>query len=285
MPLASNLAADFATIMRVKLVADPRAFQRAPIGSCVAGATYLMWCAARDLVGSLQWGIPSDRDVRDMFALMDFLEHPSLARTGSVLMDCRDIQRVDADIMIGFVERARTQLPRWSPRIAAQAVIVPAGVGGILLAGGLPLLAPTHPFRFVSTLDDAVAFLGHPGVRAAHAEACAIATTVQGTLALVARARSAIAADLIGASVEGCALALAVSGRTLQRELARAGTSFSDELRRARVAAANDELRLGDAKFDVIATRTGFGTSSRMNEALRRELGATARELRDRHRR
>lgn len=266
-------------------MADLRAFQRAPIGNCVAGATYLVWCAADDLVGSFQWGIPADRDVREMFALMDFIDHPSLARTGCVLMDCRDIQRVDADIMISFVDLARQHLPRWSPRISAQAVIVPAGVGGILLAGGLPLLAPTHRFRFVSTLEDAVAFLGHPKVRAAYADARAIATTVQGTFALVARVRSAIAADLVGASVQTCALDLAVSGRTLQRELTRAGTSFTDELRRARVAAANEHLRLGDTKLDVIAKRTGFGNSSRMNEALRRELGATARELRERARR
>ncbi|MGE5185492.1 MAG: helix-turn-helix transcriptional regulator [Acidobacteriota bacterium] len=269
----------------MKLVADPREFQRAPIGSCVAGATYLIWCAAPDLAGSLQWGVTDDRDVREMIALMDFIRHPSLAPTGCVLMDCHDIERVDTDVMVGFIELAREWLPKWSPRIAAQAVIVPEGVAGILIAGALPLLAPTHRFRFASTLDDALAFLAHPGARAAHAEAAAIATTVRGTAALVARLRSAIAADLVDASLEACATQLAVSVRTLQRELARADTSFSDELRRARVAAASELLQLSDVKLEAIATRVGFGTSSRMNEALRRELGVTARELRDRARR
>jgi transcriptional regulator GlxA family with amidase domain len=94
-----------------------------------------------------------------------------------------------------------------------------------------------------------------------------------------------IAVDLVEASVERCATALAVSVRTLQRELTRAGTSFSDELRRARVAAAGELLRLADTKLEAIAARVGFGSSARMNEALRRELGVTARELRDRARR
>lgn len=269
----------------MKVVADPREFQRAPVGSCVAGATYLIWCAAPDLAGSLQWGVPDDRDVREMIALLDFIRHPSLAATGSVLMDCRDIERVDPDVMVGFVDLAREWLPRWSPRIASQAVIVPDGIAGILLAGALPLLAPSHPFRFVPTLDDALAFLAHPGARAAYDEASAIASTARGTAALVARLRAAIAGDLVDASVERCATTLAVSARTLQRELARAGTSFSDELRRVRVAAASELLRLGDGKLEAVAARVGFGTSSRMNEALRRELGLTARELRDRARR
>ena len=79
----------------------------------------------------------------------------------------------------------------------------------------------------------------------------------------------------MNASLDGCAAALGLSGRTLQRELHRRDTSFSDELRRARVAAAGQLLRMTDLKMEAIAQRVGFGTASRMSAMLRRELSAT----------
>ena len=264
------------------LQTDHQRFQSHPIGNCVAGGTYLIWCAAPDLVGSIQWGIPDERDVREMVELIDFIRHPDLAPKGLVLMDCSDIERVDPDILVGLIPQLREVLPHWSPRIERHAVVVPDGLAGILLAGPLPMLAPSHHFRFVPTLDEALAFLNHPAARAAHDEARALAETVRGTATLVVRLRAALAADLVEATLDRCAAAIAVSTRTLQRELAHAGTSFSDELRRARVAAAKELLRLGGAKHDAIAAQVGFGNSSRMNAALRRELGTTASELRSR---
>ena len=75
-----------------------------------------------------------------------------------------------------------------------------------------------------------------------------------------------------------------MSTRTLQRELHQLATSFSDELRRVRIATAELLLAQTDLKIEAIATQVGFGTASRMSATLRRELNVTASELRaERH--
>lgn len=269
----------------VRRVGDREEFLRSPIGHAVTGATYLIWCHAPDLAGSIQWGTPTERDVGEMIAVMDFIHHRAVAPTGCVLMDCRDIESVDGDVLLGFAERARELLVVWSPRIRGQAVVVPRGLAGILLAGALPSLSPTHPIRFVAEVDDAFDFLDHPQARAAYAAATALAAEVRGGSVLVTRLRAAFERDLTSPRVEACAAALGLSVRTLQRELREVGTSFSDEVRRARVATAAELLRLSDLKIDAIAARVGLGTASRLTAALRRELGMTASELRVRARR
>lgn len=269
----------------MKLALQSHEFLRAPVGACIAGPTYLMWCAAPDLVGTIQWGTPEERDVHDMLAIADAILRSSwLAPAGCLLMDCSEIERVDPDVMVAVAASVRDLLPRWSPRILRHAVVVPSDVRGILLSGALPMVAPSHAFQFSPNLDSALTFLGHAGGAEAHAAASEIANQVRGSSRLVSRLREVLLRDLVEASVDRSAMALGLSPRTLQRELARCGTSFSDELRRARVGVARDLLVTSDAKVESIAARVGFGSASRMSVALRRELGATAGELRERAR-
>jgi AraC-like DNA-binding protein len=256
-------------------------FGDSPIGTHVVGRTFVIWCAARDLIGTIQWGSHDERDMRELLALMDVVRHPTLAPAACVLMDMHAIESVDAEIMLRFVALARDLLPRWSPHIARQAVIVPGGLTGVLLAGPLPLLGPTHPFKFVATAEAAFEFLDHPAAAAAHGEMVRIAMAARGAVELAERLRRVLAGDLAGATLERAASLLGTSARSLQRELRTRGTSFTTELRRARVAAAAELLRLDrDTKAETIAVRIGFGSSSRMAAALRRELGVTAAALR-----
>jgi AraC-like DNA-binding protein len=261
---------------------DTDEFLAAPIGRYVVGRTFVAWCATHDLVGTTQWGEPDESDVRAMIQLMDIVDHPELAATGCVLMDCREIERVALDVLMLFVEHARRSLERWASRITRQAVIIPHGLRGLLLAAPLPLLSPGYPFRFAVDLDDAIAFLEHPDAHVMLAEIDAIAASARGVAPMLARLRAVLARDLVGATVKSCARALASSTRSLQRELGSLETSFSAELRRARVEAAVELLRTSDMKVAAIANSVGFGTASRMNVVLRSAVGMTARELRAR---
>jgi transcriptional regulator GlxA family with amidase domain len=56
----------------------------------------------------------------------------------------------------------------------------------------------------------------------------------------------------------------------LQRELARVDTSFSEELRRVRLATAESLLMASDLDIDAIAHEVGLGNASRMSALLRR---------------
>jgi AraC-like DNA-binding protein len=257
------------------------AFGRDPIGTYVAGRTFVVWCAAPDLIGSFQWGSPDEAEVRASLHHMDVIRHPRLAPASAVLMDNRGIERVDADVLLTFVALARDWLPRWAPRISRQAVIVPDGLRGLLLAGALPVLGPTFPFQFTATIEGALDFLAHPAADDAHAAMAAATSAQRATDTLIVRLRAVVERDLRGITLGSAARQLGISERTLQRELGAHGTSFSDEVRRTRVTAAVELLRLDrETKTETIARQVGFGTSSRLAAALRRELDTTAAALR-----
>lgn len=255
------------------------AFLSAAPGHCYVGPTSLIWCAKPDLVGLIQWGVLDEVSVREMVLILEGIRHDAMPPAGRLLVDFRRVSAVDGQVLVGFAALARQKLPAWSRRIAKQAVIIPEGVTGVLLAGALPSATPRYPLRYVRTLDEAVAFLGDD-VTEPHLEAMTFAANARDRAPLIVRLRQQLAGDLIDSSVERSAAALVVSPRTLQRELERNGTCFRDELRRARVVAAEQLLALTDDKIDTIAARVGFVSGSRLSAAIRRERNVTASALR-----
>jgi AraC-like DNA-binding protein len=259
---------------------DPEEFAAAPIGRCIVGSTFVTWCVAPDLQGSIVWGVLDDRSIRDMMAIGEFIRHPQIASRRRALADCRDVERADADVLLGFAAIARERVTGWAAGLERQAVIIPAGFGGMLLAGALPSVGVDHPLRIAHDLDTALAFVDHPAAAAAHAAAATIAAAARGASVLLSRLRIQLGRDLSTATIDTSAAALGMSTRTLQRELHRLDTSFSNELRRVRIETAEALLAHTDLKIDAIATQVGFGTASRMSASLRRALNVTARELR-----
>ncbi len=262
---------------------DPEVFVAAPVGRCVVGPNFVIWCDSPELQGAIVWGTLDERSVRDMMRIGQFVHHPALAgRRRRVLVDCRDVARIDADLLISFTAQARERVPTWAGGLARQALVVPSGLAGILIAGAQSSIGAEHPLRFAQDLDAALEFVEHPGAASAHAYAMGIADRVRGSSTLLFRLRAQLGRDLTCATVESAATALGMSTRTLQRDLERLDTSFSEELRRVRVAAAEVLLLHSDLKIDAIATQVGFGTGSRMSATLRRELNLTASALRAR---
>jgi AraC-like DNA-binding protein len=259
---------------------DRDEFVAAPIGRCIVEPSFATWCHAPDLQGVIVWGVPDDRSIRDMMEIGQFIHHPDIAKRRRVLVDCRDIERADADVLLGFIAIARARVEAWAGSVERQAMIVPGGLGGLLLAGALPSAGIAHPLRIAQDLETALAFVDHPEAAAAHAAATAVAAATRGPSALLFRLRAHIRRDPLAATIEGSATALGMSTRTLQRVLRGLETSYSKELRRVRVAAAEALLVHTDLKIDAIASQLGFGKASRMSASLRRELDVTASELR-----
>jgi AraC-like DNA-binding protein len=259
---------------------DVEEFKAAPIGRCIVGASFAIWCGTSDLQGSIVWGELDEQSIREMIAIGDFIDHRDIAKRRRVLTDCRDVERQDLDVVDGFIASARDRHTRWSNGLERQVLIVPSGLGGKVMAGTLPLAGVEHPLRIAHDLESALMMLDHPAAAAAHAAASNIVAASRGKPALVSRLRSQLARTLSTATIESSAAALGMSTRTLQRELHRLDTSFSDELHRMRIAAAESLLVHTDLKIDTIALRLGFGTASRMSAWLRRERNLTASELR-----
>lgn len=266
----------------VRLARDPSDFLSAPVGRCVVGPAFVVWCASPDLVGVIQWGMLDEPGLRNVVELVERVRHPELRPAGRLLVDFREITNVSGEVLLAFASIARERLSSWSRRIVRQAVVIPGGVTGILLAGALPSATPTYPLRYVHDLDDAVAFLGQPSAREPHLAAATIASAARERSSTIARLRALLARDLVDVTVERCAKLLRVSVRTLQRELRSEQTSFRDELRRARIAMAVQMLQTTDAKIDAIAERVGLGNGSRLSAVLRRELDLTPSAVRAR---
>jgi AraC-like DNA-binding protein len=259
-------------------------FVAAPYGRYIARPTFLIWVRSPELAGALIWGDLDQASMRDMMAVGAWVHRPDVSKRRRVLVDCSGVQRVDADVLLGFATLARDRVPIWSAGIERHAVVVPSGLGGILVGGALPSVGAAQPMRFTHDLEAAIAYVDHPLARASHELASAAATAARGRSALLFRLRSALGRALVTSTVETAAGALGMSVRTLQRELGRLGTSFSGELRSVRIGAAEALLVHSDLKIEAIATQVGFGTASRMSAILRRELEVTASELRARAR-
>jgi AraC-like DNA-binding protein len=262
-------------------LASPAEFLASPIGRYTAGRTFAVWCHAPELTGTMMWGTPDDRDIREMVEVLDFVHHADISPARRALVDCSGVERIDADTAMVFSELARTRVAGWSSRTGRHAIVVPRGLAGILAAGSWVSVSPAHPVRFVHRVEEAFAFLAHPDAPAVHAEACTIVDAARGRDALLGRLRAHLAREMVNPSMPDCASALGMSARTMQRELARLRTSFSDELRRVRVTAASELLELSDLKIESIAARVGFGSASRLSAMVRRERNATPSEVRE----
>ncbi len=266
------------------ITTDPEEFKAAPVGRCIVGSSFAIWCQSPELQGSIIWGALEERSMQEMIAVGEFLRHPELGGPRRVLTDVSDLELADADVLFGFTAAARDRASAWSRGLERQVLIVPAGLSGMMIAGALPSAGAGHPLRIAHDLATALALVDHPAAAAAHAAAAGIAAATRGRPVLLSRVRAQLSRNLDTATIETSAAALGMSTRTLQRELHRLDTSFSDELRRMRIAAAEALLVHTDLKIDAIASRLGFGRASRLSAWLRRELAVTASELRTQRR-
>lgn len=250
----------------------------------VVGRSSVLWWEVPEYLGAIHWGAFDERTVRELISLLEHADHPWLTSTSRVVVDCRYVDGVDGDVLHRLTLPPARVCPPHPARDARHAIVLPAGISGLMVAGALALLAPLQPHRCFHHIDDALAFLDDAAMPPAHAAAAALAAEAGRRPPLLGELRERLNQDLAEASIESIAAALALSVRTLQRRLRDHETSFSDELRLARVAAASELLRHSDAKVDSIASRIGAGTASRLSAMLRRELHVTATALRAQNR-
>jgi AraC-like DNA-binding protein len=253
-----------------------------PVGRYIVGANHIVWCHSASLCGAVNWGRPSEADVRRLVAAWNFSLHPALAGGWSVIMDNRQLERASLGALTIVLSGLKDIVPKWHGVVRRQAIVIPPPPIGILLAGIAPLVGVFYPLRLFRQLGDAIAWVDHPDLAAAAAEATALVDEARGISPVLRRLRAILDETIAGATLQGSAAALGRPRRTLQRELADAGTSFRRELDLARVRAASSLLENSDDKIEVIARRVGFGSASRLGTMFRRTLGETPGEHRRR---
>jgi AraC-like DNA-binding protein len=259
-------------------------FRRNPIGCWAATACSLGWCFDAQLAGVVSWGRPGLQDMRESLRLLEAIGSPQLSSSSMVLV--LDARRREVEL------EALAELTRWvsahrellKQRVQLQVGIVGGGVSALLLCGVLPLVGGTH--RFEVTVDARAAYL-----RASPAHGAAVLEEVEPLVEQLRRQAPVVlrCRELLKESTAQIPMALAarelgLSQRSLQRELASAGTSFRELVAECRFDCAHELLALSDGKISTVADRLGVSLSA-LTTLIRQRSGVTAAELRRRARR
>lgn len=263
-------------------VDDPRGFRGHPYGHYLIGRYSLVWCHSPKLAGTVIWGRPGIEDAR---TLTSFWQNDSWMEDGyDTVDDFSRLERVDHAAFEALANYVREMLPRYEKRIRRQALVRGDGLAAVVVEGFYPALGAKHTYSVFTTLVDAFGWLERP-------EATAVLPVVQEIIAREIAAdpemrvmRIWLEDHLLEPTLELAAAALSTSARTLQRRLADAGTSFREEVQRARIAAARYRLATGDEKVETIAGQVGLSSASHLARTFRAATGETPAQFRARHR-
>jgi AraC-like DNA-binding protein len=269
----------------VKRVATPDELAADPVGRYWLSETQLVWCCDQQTCGSAHWGQPDERDARELTRALELSRHPALAGGFEVFMDTSAIERVEWAAFSQLFEYVRGRLGEWATTIRRQAVVVPGGPAGALLAGMVPLLGMRYPLHFfpdaARALDD-LGWRARPDAVAAIDEVTQVIEAVRSVSPTVQRLRAWLDGALDRPSLDSAAHALRLSPRSLQRELKAAATSFTAEVHAARVRVATVMLEDSDDKIEVIARAVGCASASQLSALFRRQVGETPARHRER---
>jgi AraC-like DNA-binding protein len=257
-----------------------------PVGRFRVGTTYVVWCASPTLCGSVHWGRPSERDVRELMELFDPV-HPALDRGHDFIMDTHALDSLDWLTLIPTAEYLRSRFPAWGRRIKRLAMVMPSGPLGVTVAGitqAVSFVVPPYPVRLCATSADALGWLQRADAFDALGEIERLVEETRGIAPIVRTLRDYLAGSLASPTVDDAARVCGVAPRSLQRELRRHGTSFGAELETARLRAARELLQHSDEKIETIARRVGYPSSSRLSALFRKTLGETPAQYRQRTR-
>jgi len=254
-------------------------FNHEPVGAWVSEEHAMGWCGARDLIGGMLWGSPSVADIDLLTRMWDLLQR-HVRHPYDFVFDTRPMAHVEAATYMQISEAVLARLP-FRGIVRRQIVFAASGLTGGIAHGFLSHMRADHDWRVFTDDDEAFAWLGRPDraeIQAWHAETIRELT---GDGSLLAELRRWLLAAQRG-DLDVAANVLGTSRRNLQRSLATAGTSFTQELRAARLAQARRLLADPESKVEAVALAVGYRSVSRFVAAFKKECGETPGVFRDR---
>jgi AraC-like DNA-binding protein len=241
---------------------SPAELLSAPIGRYVSGRSFVVWVESPERLGAFQFGPLDSSDHPALAALFPLPSHPAMAPRFDVLHDVSGVEVIDRgeyDFLEGFLEASIEQLAR---RVRRFAVVRPGGLAGAAVAGLFHEWVASHfDARLFVGRSEAHAWLGLAESAPARVQIDELYERFLPST-LLRRVRETIARSLPDATLTTVAQALGLTPRTLQRHLASEGSSFSDEVTRARIRFAETMLLDGNDKIELIARRLGFQSTA-----------------------
>ena len=230
-------------------------FCRAPIGHYTALPTVIVWASSPSLCGGIAWDVPSEEDARTVTRTFDHYE----------LMDNPFSMVIDARRMTGFAPGALPILFGWiaanhvglAARLRLQVNLIEAGPIGFIAAGMINSIRGSHPMQVSTDAHEAYRAAGGDAALSLVKELDDLVMRVRGVPSELLALRSRLVNDL-EVSLERAASDIGISTRSLQRVLAKHGSSFKDEVTSARLALAMRLLASTDDKLALVASRVGI---------------------------
>ena len=191
------------------------------------------------------------------------------------IFDARHAKEGDIDAMGMFIKGLEQRSGALSPRVRRQVYVRSGGMCGAALTGILSLMPTIRTWEIVTTTEEVATWLERPEVLQ-HSE---IVETMTGELhtagPVVARLRMLLRTTGLRLSVQDAGRALAMAPRSLQRHLKAAGTSFREEIERARLDMARRLLGESSLKLETIGHRIGFRSAAHFTVFFGKRAGVT----------
>ncbi|MFO0564496.1 MAG: helix-turn-helix transcriptional regulator [Polyangiaceae bacterium] len=244
-----------------------------PVGRYVSGRTWVHFTSRDGLAGFAIWGRP---DVDEVVRLTQAMatELPSRTPPHVVLDDLRRLEHAEPrafDVFSRFIAEHNAE---FVANVTKQAVLRPSGVLGAIVAGFFDIVKPLGETRVMTDSAQAFAWLGRPMDPLA-SELDDLYEAALGLPPIVRRVREFLEARRGRATIGDLARSLAMSERSLQQHLKRAGTSFRAEAGLARVSVAKQLLARSDAALTEIAFDVGCASLQHFSTLFRKTTGET----------
>lgn len=249
---------------------DEAAFGDAPIGACVASASFVYYRPRPRLCGFALFGRPDGDELRRLERLLR-LELAAGFPAHASLVDARRLEGVDPgafEALHGYVAANRARLGEQVERLA---IVRPVGLTGATVAGFFQVTPPPYPVETFASLPEALAWLSEDAAVAGEIEAAVGAAT--GAPPMVAALRRLLDARPGRVDLEGAARGLGLSARSLQRQLQRAGLTYQGEIAASQVRVAQRLLRESELPLTTIAFEVGCATPQHFSHLFRRLVG------------
>jgi AraC-like DNA-binding protein len=259
-------------------LADPTA---SPVGRCIVGPSYVVWCHERSLLGASVFGRPTEADAQQMVRIFDGNRHPAIAGSHDQISDGRYIESVDPAAFACVAAYMTSRAEELRRRVRRHAVVIPSGMSGAVLLGAGEQTGAVGFHQTFSDVGEAFTWLERPDADDARAELERVLTLARGSGSHeVAALRAHLAQSPDAESLAATARVIGCSSRALQRALTDAGTTFRAEVAAARLQVARDLLRDSDEKIEVIARRVGFASAPNFCRWFRQKTGRTPTAMR-----
>jgi AraC-like DNA-binding protein len=247
-------------------------FLRDPIGSCIAAETWLYFYPDPALCGFALWGRVAERDMRSLVAILPvgFERDPHV-----VLADVRDLELMEPRAFSALRSHVREESARLARSVTRLAVLRASTMAGALVTGFFGFERLPFPTLVCEEPRRALEWLAVPGAAAMFAEIEHHRGQALDHAPMLRTVREYLRTNLASASLGSAATAIGTSERTLQRHLHARGTSFLEELNRARVTVAERLLLETDAKLLHIAFEVGCSSLPSFSALFRKLTGTS----------